>query len=138
MRLMSISLTRKNIPFVSDYIAPNILTSYIKQISKSRFLHKAESGHLYNFSNLVETPLLHFNMHNRQVRHANRLQEVKLYSSIVGNFLGNGAILLKNNLVHIEGSLDGVGLLVNPLQLFQSSAVGFDTVVSRVSTESDM
>lgn len=51
------------------------------------------------------------------------------------NLLSDGTILLHDNLVQAEGSLDWVGLLVHPLQLFESTALRLDTEVNGVSID---
>lgn len=54
------------------------------------------------------------------------------------DLLSDGTILLHNNLVQAEGSLDGVGLLVHPLELLESTALGLDTGgIESVSTNSE-
>lgn len=57
--------------------------------------------------------------------------------SAVVNLLGNGTVLLDDNLVHVERGLDGVGLLVDPLELLQSTTLRFDTRNRSVSFGSD-
>jgi hypothetical protein len=53
--------------------------------------------------------------------------------SIGFNLLSDGTILLHNDLVQAEGSLDGVGLLVHPLQFLEGTALGLDTKTVGVS-----
>jgi hypothetical protein len=40
---------------------------------------------------------------------------------------GNRAILAEDDLLNLEGGLDGVGLIIDPFELLQCAAVGFDT-----------
>ncbi len=54
------------------------------------------------------------------------------------DLLSDGTILLYNNLVQFEGSLDGVGLLVHPLELLEGTALGLETgAIESVSTNSE-
>ena len=48
-------------------------------------------------------------------------------SHIIFDLFRDSSIALDNNLVQILGCLDRVRLLVHPLQLFQSTALRFDT-----------
>lgn len=43
------------------------------------------------------------------------------------NLLSDGTIFLHNDLIQVEGSLDGVGLLVHPLQFLEGTALGLNT-----------
>lgn len=61
---------------------------------------------------------------------------------MVGHFLvaclsndsfGHMAVGLDDDLFDFEGGLDGVGLVVDPFELLESTPLGFDTIVERVS-----
>lgn len=45
------------------------------------------------------------------------------------------AIGLDNDLVDFDGGLDRLGLVVDPFELFEGTALGLDTVVKGVSTK---
>ena len=47
----------------------------------------------------------------------------------VDNLLGNDTIASDQHLVDVERGLDWVGLVVDPLEFFQSTALGLDTVL---------
>lgn len=46
----------------------------------------------------------------------------------LGDLLGNGTVGLDDDLVDVEGGLDGLGLLVDPFELFEGTTLRFDTV----------
>ncbi len=48
------------------------------------------------------------------------------------NLLGDLAIVGEDDLVDVEGGLDGVGLVVDPLELLEGAALGLDTVGPRL------
>ena len=48
------------------------------------------------------------------------------------------AVSLDDDLFDLEGGLDGVRLVVDPFKLLESAALGFDTVVERVSRLSNI
>lgn len=51
---------------------------------------------------------------------------------LINNLLHDLAIISKDDLVDLERGLDGVGLVVDPLELLEGAALGFDTVFLRV------
>ena len=53
--------------------------------------------------------------------------------SLVGDLLDDVSIGLDNNLVDLERGLDGLGLLVNPLEFLQRTTLGFDTIRVRIA-----
>lgn len=58
--------------------------------------------------------------------------------SFVACFLSNDslrhvAVGLDDDLLDLEGGLDGVGLVVDPFELLESAALGLDTVTQNVS-----
>ena len=47
---------------------------------------------------------------------------------MIHNLLGDLSVGLDNNLVDLEGGLDGAGLFVDPVQLLEGAALGLDAV----------
>jgi hypothetical protein len=61
---------------------------------------------------------------------AGQRQSRTLANNLLGNLLDDLAVVGEDNLVDMEGGLDGVGLVVDPLELLEGAALGLDTVGS--------
>lgn len=50
---------------------------------------------------------------------------------MTNNLLCDLAIGLDDDLIHLEGGLDGLGLVVHPLELLEGPPLGLDTIWGR-------
>jgi hypothetical protein len=108
-----------------DYNA-DILTSLKAVKSSNRNRHPT-----YNLSHIVHQPPCTapgiMSLYSPTV---GQWQSRTLANNLLGNLLDDLAVVGEDNLVDMEGGLDGVGLVVDPLELLEGAALRLDTVES--------
>jgi hypothetical protein len=49
-----------------------------------------------------------------------------LVAGVINDLLSNGTVGLHHDLVHVQGGLDRLGLVVNPFELLEGATLGLD------------